>query len=125
MPGSQPGVVYGRRVAIVDGLRTPFVKSGKEFKDVSTLELASAVVTELLQRSGLDGDQVDRVVFGTVVHDVAAPNIAREIADVLGITANAASLRLGRAKQKLAEALRRQNPSLAGHEGDRHAEEEA
>ena len=79
MAGSQPGVVYGRRVAIVDGLRTPFVKSGKEFKDVSTLELGSAVVTELLQRSGLDGDQIDQVVYGTVVHDVAAPNIAREI----------------------------------------------
>lgn len=79
MAGSQPGVVYGRRVAIVDGLRTPFVKSGKEFKDVSTLELGSAVVTELLQRSGLDGAQIDQVVYGTVVHDVAAPNIAREI----------------------------------------------
>ena len=79
MAGSQPGVVYGRRVAIVDGLRTPFVKSGKEFKDVSTLELGSAVVTELLQRSGLDGDQIDQAVYGTVVHDVAAPNIAREI----------------------------------------------
>ena len=79
MAGSQPGVIYGRRVAIVDGLRTPFVKSGKEFKDVSTLQLGSAVVTELLQRSGLDGDQIDQVVYGTVVHDVAAPNIAREI----------------------------------------------
>ena len=79
MAGSQPGVVYGRRVAIVDGLRTPFVKSGKEFKDVSTLELGSGVVTELLQRSGLDGDQIDQLVYGTVVHDVAAPNIAREI----------------------------------------------
>ena len=79
MAQNQPGVVYGRRVAIVDGLRTPFVKSGKEFKDVSTLELGSAVVTELLQRSGLDGDQIDQVVYGTVVHDVAAPNIAREI----------------------------------------------
>ena len=79
MAKNQPGVVYGRRVAIVDGLRTPFVKSGKEFKDVSTLELGSAVVTELLQRSGLDGNQIDQVVYGTVVHDVAAPNIAREI----------------------------------------------
>jgi acetyl-CoA acyltransferase len=79
MAQSQPGVVYGRRVAIVDGLRTPFVKSGKEFKNVSTLELGSAVVTELLQRSGLDGDQIDQVVYGTVVPDVSSPNIAREI----------------------------------------------
>ncbi len=68
-----------RRVAIVDGLRTPFAKSGTVLRDQSTLDLASAVVAELLARSGLDGSQVDRVVYGSVVQDVAAPNIAREI----------------------------------------------
>ena len=69
----------GRRVAIVDGLRTPFVKSGTSFRDLTTLDLASAVVAELLARSGLDGGQVDRVVYGSVIQDVAAPNIAREV----------------------------------------------
>ncbi|HSJ71061.1 MAG TPA: acetyl-CoA C-acyltransferase FadI [Acidimicrobiia bacterium] len=68
-----------RRVAIVDGLRTPFAKSGTVLRDQSTLDLASSVVAELLARSGLDGSQVDRVVYGSVVQDVAAPNIAREI----------------------------------------------
>ena len=68
-----------RRVAIVDGLRTPFAKSGTVFRDLSTLDLSSAVVAELLARSGLDGSDVDRVVYGSVVQDVAAPNIAREI----------------------------------------------
>lgn len=68
-----------RRVAIVDGLRTPFAKSGTVFRDLTTLELSSAVVSELLARSGLDGAQVDRVVYGSVVQDVAAPNLAREI----------------------------------------------
>ncbi|MDH5371676.1 MAG: acetyl-CoA C-acyltransferase FadI [Acidimicrobiia bacterium] len=79
MAKKRPGVVDGRRVAIVDGLRTPFAKSGTVFKDVSTLNLAQAVVTELLIRSGLDGGQIDRVVYGSVVQDVSAPNIAREI----------------------------------------------
>mgnify|MGYP001815266900 FL=1 len=79
MAAKHPGVVYGRRVAIVDGLRTPFVKSGTEFKDVSALDLASGVVTELIQRSGVDGAQVDQVVYGTVIPDVGGPNIAREI----------------------------------------------
>lgn len=68
-----------RRVAIVDGLRTPFAKSGTALRDQSTLSLSSAVVSELLARSGLTGSQVDRVVYGSVVQDVAAPNIAREI----------------------------------------------
>jgi RNA polymerase sigma-70 factor (ECF subfamily) len=47
----------------------------------------------------------------------------REIAQVLGSTANAVSLRLGRARKKLAEALTRQDPSNPGHIGDRSAEE--
>ncbi len=79
MAAKHPGVVYGRRVAIVDGLRTPFVKSGTEFKDLTTLDLASGVVNELLQRSGIDGGQVDQVVYGAVITDVAGPNIAREV----------------------------------------------
>lgn len=74
MPGDAP-----RRVAIVDGLRTPFAKSGTVLRDQSTLDLSSAVVAELLARSGLDGSQIDRIVYGSVVQDVAAPNIAREI----------------------------------------------
>ncbi|MDJ0790583.1 MAG: acetyl-CoA C-acyltransferase FadI [Acidimicrobiia bacterium] len=68
-----------RRVAIVAGLRTPFAKSGTAFRDQSTLELSNRVVSELLARTGLDGSQVDRIVYGSVVQDVAAPNIAREI----------------------------------------------
>lgn len=69
----------GRRVAIVDGLRTPFAKSGTVFRDESTLDLASAVVAELVARTGIDTATVDQIIYGTVVADVAAPNIAREI----------------------------------------------
>ncbi len=79
MAAKHPGVVYGRRVAIVDGLRTPFVKSGTAFKDLTTLDLASAVVKELLQRSGVEGGQVDQVIYGAVITDVEGPNIAREV----------------------------------------------
>ena len=69
--------VNGRRVAIVDGLRTPFAKAGTDLADATTLDLSTAVVTELLARTGLDPSLVDRVVFGSVVQDVHAPNIAR------------------------------------------------
>lgn len=74
-----PASTTPRRVAIVDGLRTPFAKSGTVFRDLSTLDLSSMLISELLARSGLEGEQVDRVVYGSVVQDVAAPNIAREI----------------------------------------------
>lgn len=41
----------------------------------------------------------------------------REIAVVLGTTANAVSLRLGRVKKKIAEEIDRQNAGPRGHEG--------
>jgi RNA polymerase sigma-70 factor (ECF subfamily) len=48
----------------------------------------------------------------------------REIAQVLGSTANAVSLRLSRARKKLAESLTRQDDSSPGHIGDEPAEEQ-
>ncbi len=68
-----------KRVAIVDGLRTPFARSGSVFRNESTLDLASSVVAELVARTGVDASAVDRVVYGAVVADVGSPNIAREI----------------------------------------------
>src|SRR5688572_11990483 len=69
----------GRRVAIVAGVRTPFARSGTALKNMSAIELGKACVAELIQRTGLDGRQVDALVFGTVVPSVQAPNIAREV----------------------------------------------
>ena len=77
---TNPGIVNGRRVAIVGGLRTPFFKSGTAYRDLSTLDLAAAVVNELVARSSLDHGDVDQIVFGAVVPDLAGPNIAREVA---------------------------------------------
>lgn len=79
MTKQEPGVVEGRRVAIIGGLRTAFAKSGTALAGLNTLRLAQAVVSELLARRGLEGGQIDRVVYGSVVQDVASPNIAREI----------------------------------------------
>jgi acetyl-CoA acyltransferase len=69
----------GRRVAIVAGVRTPFAKSGTAFRSISAIELGRLCVAELLQRTNLDGNEVQALVFGTVVQSVLAPNIAREV----------------------------------------------
>src|SRR5262245_64546168 len=69
----------GRRVAIVAGVRTPFAKAGTALKDLSAIALGKLCVAELIQRSNLDGDEVEAIVYGTVVPSVVAPNIAREI----------------------------------------------
>jgi acetyl-CoA acyltransferase len=69
----------GRRVAVVAGVRTPFTRAGTVFKDLSAIELGKLCVSELLQRSNLSGNEVEALVFGTVVPNVLAPNIAREV----------------------------------------------
>ena len=73
---------YTPRVAVVAGLRTPFAKSGTHYGHLSALDLGKLVVTELMQRSGVDPNEVQELVFGNVIPSVKAPNIAREI--VLG-----------------------------------------
>jgi acetyl-CoA acyltransferase len=67
------------KTAIVAGCRTPFLRSGTGFSDLSAIELGKVAVREALARSGLRGDDVDHLVYGTVVHDTQAPNIAREV----------------------------------------------
>lgn len=47
----------------------------------------------------------------------------REIAEVLETTSNAVSLRLRRAKARLADELLRQKTTVAGHISDKHAQE--
>jgi acetyl-CoA acyltransferase len=60
-------------------VRTPFAKAGTAFKSISAIELGKLCVAELLQRTNLDGKEVQALVFGTVVPSVIAPNIAREV----------------------------------------------
>ena len=69
----------GRRVAVVAGVRSPFVKAGTSFKNISAIDLGKLTVAELLQRADLDGKEVTALVFGTVIPSVLAPNIAREV----------------------------------------------
>jgi acetyl-CoA acyltransferase len=69
----------GRRVAVVAGVRTPFAKAGTAFKSISAIELGKLCVAELLQRTNLDGKEVQTLVFGTVIPSVVSPNIAREV----------------------------------------------
>ena len=69
----------GTRVALVAGLRTPFVKQSTAFRSMSALQLGTAAVSELLARSGVPIKDLERVVYGQVVPSLSAPNIAREI----------------------------------------------
>ncbi|MBU9851748.1 acetyl-CoA C-acyltransferase FadI [Rahnella aceris] len=76
----------GDRIAIVDGLRTPFAKQATAYHGIPAVDLGKIVVSELLAKSGIDPKHIDQLVFGQVVQMPEAPNIAREI--VLGTGMN-------------------------------------
>jgi acetyl-CoA acyltransferase len=76
MNGSLPA---GRRAAVVAGLRTPFVKAGTDFKDLSAVDLGALVVNELVARSGIAPKEVDALVFGQVIPSSTVTLIGREM----------------------------------------------
>jgi len=74
-----------RDVVLVDGVRTPFVKSESKFKEVHPAELGRVAVHELIERANLDVKMVDEVIMGNTGNPPDAVNIARVIALRAGI----------------------------------------
>ncbi|MCC6129785.1 MAG: thiolase family protein [Acidobacteria bacterium] len=74
-----------RAAFIVNGARTPFLKAGTEFKEVSAVDLGRAASVEALARAGVEAAEVDQVVFGNIATPVDAANIARVIALRTGV----------------------------------------
>lgn len=95
----------GRRVAIIEGCRTPFARSGTVFEDMTAIDLGTIAVRELLNRADLPGEEVDHVVYGTVVHSVQAPNIAREVSLAAGIPHDVPAFSVSRACASANQAI--------------------
>lgn len=74
-----------RDVVIVDGLRTPFAKSGTKLKDVHPADLGKTALRELIARTNLDVNSVDEVIIGNTGNPVDAVNIGRVVALNAGI----------------------------------------
>lgn len=67
-------------IAVLGGARTPFAKAFTLFADVSAVELGKTALRGALDRSGVNAEQIDEVVFGNVSGPPDAANIARVIA---------------------------------------------
>ncbi len=72
-------------IAIVEGLRTPFVKAFGELSQVSPQELGRHISVALLERAKIKPDQIDQTIFGNVAPPADAANISRVIALTTGI----------------------------------------
>ena len=106
----------GRRVAIVAGVRTPFLKSGTAFRDVTAVALARHAARELLFRSEVDGREVDEVIFSQVVPSVLAPNVAREVSLLPQFLPSVPAYTLNRACASSAQAMANAADQIAlGH----------
>jgi acetyl-CoA acyltransferase len=108
----------GRRVAIIDGCRTPFLKSGTAFRDMTAIELGTIAVREVLLRTELDAGAIDEVIYGTVVHSVQAPNIAREVMLRAGVPAEVPAFTVSRACASSNQAITSAAEKIALGQGD-------
>ncbi len=85
------------RIAIVSGLRTPFLKQASGYLGVPTRQLGIHVVKELVERADLDPKSVEQLVFGQVIVSPEAPNIAREVTLGSGLPASCDAYSVSRA----------------------------
>jgi acetyl-CoA C-acetyltransferase/acetyl-CoA acyltransferase len=81
-------MLLNERIAIVEGIRTPFCKAGGALKSVQADDLGGRVLQELMLRSAVDKDAVDEVIMGNVAQPTHAANIARVSALKAGFPAS-------------------------------------
>ncbi|MDJ0418770.1 MULTISPECIES: acetyl-CoA C-acetyltransferase [Rhodococcus] len=66
-----------RDVVICEPLRTPVGRFGGMFKDITPQSLAATVITALVERTGIEGSQIDDVILGQASPGGEAPAIGR------------------------------------------------
>lgn len=95
----------GERIAIVAGLRTPFQKQGSGFRKMTSADLGTAVVSELVQRSEIDPREITLCVYGQVVPSLDWLNIAREVVLRAGLPKDIDAFSVSRACATSIQAL--------------------
>jgi len=73
------------RSLIVAGVRTPIGAMNGTFSAVSAPELGAACLKSLLSRTGLEGQEIDEVIMGTVIAAGMGQNPARQAARFAGL----------------------------------------
>lgn len=71
-----------KKVAIINGSRTPFVKSMSEYQGASNMDLLSTAFNDLVAKNKLEGKELGDVVMGAIMNHPFDWNLSREV--VLG-----------------------------------------
>ena len=57
----------GKNLVLVDGVRTPFLMSGTDYKNLMPHDLQRYALTGLVNKTGIDRNIVDYICMGTVI----------------------------------------------------------
>lgn len=93
------------RVAIIGGLRIPFVKSFKEYTRTTNQEMLTATLTGIVDKYKLQGKLLGDVSFGAVMHPSTEWNFSREVVLGTSLHPNTPAFNIQRACGTSLEAL--------------------
>lgn len=74
-----------KKVVVIDGCRTPFLRSGTDYMDLMSYQLGQFAIKGLLTKTGIAPSEVGQVIMGTVISNLKTSNVARESAVTAGI----------------------------------------
>lgn len=74
-----------KKVVLIDGCRTPFLRSGTDYMDLMSYQLGQFAINGLITKTGIDPKIVDQVIMGAVIPNIQTPNVAREAALTAGV----------------------------------------
>src|SRR6202048_5603657 len=86
-----------RRVAIIGGVRIPFVRSNGAYAQVGNQDMLTAALRGVVERYGLQGQRLDDVAAGAVMKHSSQWNLTRESVLGSGLSADTPGLDLQRA----------------------------
>jgi len=86
----------GTEIVISTPLRTAIGTFGGSLKDVPAVDLGTTVAKEVLNRSGLEGEQVDQVIVGNILMAGQGMNPARQVGINAGVPPGAPAMTVNR-----------------------------
>lgn len=85
------------RVAVIEAVRTAFVKSFGVFEHETALSLSLRVASEIIARTGVHAADIDECIWGVVIPQTKNANLAREIVLFSGLPKSIAGFTLNKA----------------------------
>ena len=73
------------KAVIIEGFRTPFVKTGQDFQDMSAEALGIGVLRELLERTQIDFNEIEEVVLSNIINSLDHFNLTRAVTMKVGL----------------------------------------